>query len=86
MYAAQTLRIKRSAKGNTRKQGPRESLQMMGLTRPSLQLILSFWIDFRGNPSKKGQISAINYLKGWQYIFKKKKKKRLERAKLPLHI
>lgn len=50
---------------------------MMGLTRPRLQLILSFWIDFRGNPSKKGQISAINYLKGWQHIFKKKKKKGL---------
>ena len=47
---------------------------MIGLTRPHVQLILSFSTDFCGNPSKKGQISAINYLKGWQHIFKKKKK------------
>lgn len=54
----------------------RESLQVIGLNRPHVQLILSFWIDFCGNPSKKGQISAINYLKGGQHIFKKKKKKK----------
>ena len=40
----------------------------MDLTRLRVHLILSFWIDFRGNPSKKGQISAINYLKAWQHM------------------